>query len=145
MQTRRSLAGVYVIYGKNSEHPVTKTAIIASAPHPENFQYFSIDQEEPVVRPSDKQRRRIIPDIAMQMTMREIDQIVVSADKIEKRVAELSVSMNVIKPHSFQTTILPIPGNNKQNFRYRGPRRPGFGKRRKRIQLRSRKQGSCPY
>jgi iron complex outermembrane receptor protein len=31
------------------------------------------------------------------MKIREIDQIVVSADKIEKRVAELSVSMDIVK------------------------------------------------
>ena len=32
------------------------------------------------------------------MKTREIDQIVVSADKIEKRVAELSVSIDIVKP-----------------------------------------------
>jgi outer membrane receptor protein involved in Fe transport len=37
-------------------------------------------------------------NIELEMKIREIDQIVVSADKIEKRVAELSVSTNIIKP-----------------------------------------------
>ncbi len=37
-------------------------------------------------------------NIGMEMKTLDIDQIVISADKIEKRIAELSVSMDVIKP-----------------------------------------------
>ena len=40
-------------------------------------------------------------DIAMDMDIKELDQIVVSADRTERRVAELTVSMDILKSSDF--------------------------------------------
>ena len=41
----------------------------------------------------------LILNIELEMKILEIDQVVISADKIEERVAELTVSTNIIKPY----------------------------------------------
>ncbi len=93
------LAGVYVIYGKNLGTSSDENGNYSFSASPGKLSVlFRFIGYEPVVRDLQiNSGDSITLDIAMQMTMREIDQIVVSADKIEKRVAELSVSMNVIK------------------------------------------------
>jgi outer membrane cobalamin receptor len=46
----------------------------------------------------------VILDIEMEYDVSEIDQIVVSAGKMEQRVAELTVSVNIIRPEALQVS-----------------------------------------
>lgn len=100
IRTGEPLAGVYVVYGKqrgtisdeNGNFSFTSSERRISV----TFQFIGY---EPVIRELNLIRGEPLRlDIGMEMKLREIDQIVVSADRIEKRVAELSVSMNIVKP-----------------------------------------------
>lgn len=98
--TGEPLAGVYIIYGRQ----------LGTISDEKGFYSFSTTERrvsvsfrfigyEPAIRELNlSQGEPVRLDIGMEMKLREIDQIVVSADRIEKRVAELSVSMNVVKP-----------------------------------------------
>ena len=100
IRTGEPLAGVYVVYGRQ----------LGTTSDEKGFYSFSTSEKrisvsfqfigyEPAVRELNLSRGEpLILDIGMEMKLREIDQIVVSADRIEKRVAELSVSMNIVKP-----------------------------------------------
>jgi outer membrane receptor protein involved in Fe transport len=93
------LAGVYIIYGKhlgttsdeNGLYSIRTSAGKISV----TFQFIGYEPftKDIVIRPNDTTEL----DIRLELKIREIDQIVVSADKIEKRIAELSVSMDIIK------------------------------------------------
>lgn len=93
------LAGVYIIYGKHlgttSDENGSYNIKISPGKLSVTFQligYASVIKEVTVLSGETSEL-----NIELEMKIREIDQIVVSADKIEKKVAELSVSMNVIK------------------------------------------------
>jgi hypothetical protein len=97
--TREPLAGVYVIYGRQLGTTSDEKGLYQFSSSSEKlsiiFQfigYVSVTKEITV-----RSRDTVEMDIELEMKIREIDQIVVSADKIEKRVAELSVSMDIIK------------------------------------------------
>ncbi len=97
--TQEPIAGVYVIYGKN----------LGTASDPMGLYIFkttagkiSITFQSVGYIPVAKDVT--IPDndtlelnIGMEMKVREIDQVVISANKTEQRIAELSVSMDIIK------------------------------------------------
>ena len=98
--TREPLAGVYVVYGRQlgtiSDEKGFYSFITAERRITVSFRFIGY---EPAIREINlSQGEPVRLDIGMEMKLREIDQIVVSADRIEKRVAELSVSMNVVKP-----------------------------------------------
>jgi len=97
--THEPLAGVYVIYGKNLgvttgaegtyfiENVTGKVSI--------TFQfigYLSVTKD--ILVPENGTAEL---DIALETVVREIDQVVVSASRTEQRIAELSVSMDIIK------------------------------------------------
>lgn len=93
------LAGVYIIYGKHlgttSDENGSYNIKISPGKLSVTFQligYASVIKEVTVLSGETSEL-----NIELEMKIREIDQIVVSADKIEKKVAELSVSMDVIK------------------------------------------------
>ena len=98
--SREPLAGVYVLYGKhlgtisdekglyNINTDSEKLSVIFQL-----IGYESVTKELTILA-----NDTLELNIELEMKIREIDQIVVSADKIEKRVAELSVSTNIIKP-----------------------------------------------
>ena len=93
------LPGVYIIYGKHLGTTSDENGLFqintTSGKISVTFQFIGYEPvtKDIVIRPNDTTAL----DIAMEMKIREIDQIVVSADKIEKRVSELSVSMDIIK------------------------------------------------
>lgn len=100
IRTGEPLAGVYVVYGRQlgttSDEKGSYSFKTSEKRISVSFQFIGY---EPVVRELNLSRGEpLILDIGMEMKLREIDQIVVSADRIEKRVAELSVSMNIVKP-----------------------------------------------
>ncbi len=97
--TREPLAGVYVIYGRQMGTTTDEKGLYQFSTTPGKlsitFQFIGYESvtKEILARSNDT----VELDIELEMKIREIDQIVVSADKIEKRVAELSVSMDIIK------------------------------------------------
>jgi len=97
--TGEPLIGVYVIYGRNlgttSDENGFYQIHTSSGKLSITFQFVGY---EPITKEVTIQPDYTLElNIELEMKIREIDQIVVSADKIEKRVAELSVSMDVIK------------------------------------------------
>jgi iron complex outermembrane receptor protein len=99
INSREPLAGVYIIYGKHigttsdekGFYLISTSAWKTSI----TFQFIGYESvtKDLIIRSNDTTEL----NIGLEMKIREIDQIVVSADKIEKRVAELSVSMDVVK------------------------------------------------
>jgi len=96
--TQEPLAGVYIIYGKNLGTTTGQDGNYSFTASPGRIRItFQIIGYETVTK------EVIIPengtvdlDVGMEMKVREIDQIVISANKTEQRIAELSVSMNII-------------------------------------------------
>jgi outer membrane receptor protein involved in Fe transport len=97
--SREPLAGVYIIYGKQlgttSDEKGFYQINTGSGKLSVTFQFIGYEPvtKEITIRSNDT----LELNITLEMKIREIDQIVVSADKIEKRVAELSVSMDIVK------------------------------------------------
>ncbi len=99
INSREPLAGVYIIYGKrigttSDEKGFYFISTIAGKTSI-TFQFVGYESvtKDLVIQSNDTTEL----NVGLEMKIREIDQIVVSADKIEKRVAELSVSMDVVK------------------------------------------------
>jgi outer membrane cobalamin receptor len=97
--TLEPLAGVYIIYGKSLGTTSDENGLYHIATDPGKLSvYFQLIGYETITKEiSIIKNDTVEVDIQMEMKFSEISQIVVSADKIEKRVAELSVSMDVIK------------------------------------------------
>ena len=99
INSREPLAGVYIIYGKHIGTTSDEKGFYFISPIEGKtsitFQFIGYESvtKDIVIRSNDTTEL----NIGLEMKIREIDQIVVSADKIEKRVAELSVSMDVVK------------------------------------------------
>jgi iron complex outermembrane receptor protein len=98
-KTGEPLSGVYVIYGKNMgaiTGPDGTYQFEASAG--KLMVTFKFVGYESVTKEVNVKESEITEnDILLEMNLREIDQIVVSANKTEQKVAELSVSMDIIK------------------------------------------------
>ncbi len=97
--TGEPLAGVYVIYGKNLG---TTTGRDGSFTFRTSGGRISISFQFVGYRPltkeiNVKENETVELNAEMETHIREIDQIVVSANKTEQKIAELSVSMDVIK------------------------------------------------
>ncbi len=98
-ETREPLAGVYVIWGKNLGTTTAEdgTYYIAADSGRLNitFQFVGYETVSKAIflRPGET----VVLDIGISMKIREIDQIVISASRTEQRIAELTVSMDVIK------------------------------------------------
>lgn len=99
-RTGEPLAGVYVVYGRQlgtiSDEKGFYSFSTTERRVSVSFQFIGYEAAIREINSSHGEPVKL--DIGMEMKLREIDQIVVSADRIEKRVAELSVSMNVVKP-----------------------------------------------
>lgn len=97
--TKEPLPGVYVIYGKNQGTTSNEDGFYQISPVSGHvsvtFQFIGYQSVTRDVNISEGDTA--VLDISLEMKVREIDQIVVSADRVEKRIAELSVSMDVIK------------------------------------------------
>jgi iron complex outermembrane receptor protein len=97
--TGEKLADVYVIYGTNQGTTTAKDGSYNfSTPSGKVLISYQLVGYEPVVKEITVIENETVElDIGLIMKVREIDQIVVSANKTEQRVAELSVSMDIIK------------------------------------------------
>jgi len=100
IRTGEALAGVYVVYGRQLGTISDENGYFSFSTSERRISVtFQFIGYESVIRELNLTRGDPLRlDIGMEMKLREIDQIVVSADRIEKRVAELSVSMNIVKP-----------------------------------------------
>jgi len=95
------IIGAYIIYGKHlgtaSDEKGYYNAIINAGKLSVTFQ--SIGYESVTKEVTISANDTLVLNIELAMKILEIDQVVISADKIEKRVAELTVSTNIIKPY----------------------------------------------
>jgi outer membrane cobalamin receptor len=93
------LAGVYVVHGKNigTTTGADGTYFIGNLSGKINITFQFIGYESVTKEIMVGEDEIIELDIGLETSVREIDQIVVSANRTEQRIAELSVSMDIIK------------------------------------------------
>jgi len=100
IQTHEPLSGVYVIYGKNLVDVTdSKGDYLINTPEKELniiFRYIGYRQvsRKVIMTTSDT----TVLDIGLEMEIKEMEQIVVSAERTEQKTAELTVSMDILKP-----------------------------------------------
>ncbi|NLV19946.1 MAG: TonB-dependent receptor [Bacteroidetes bacterium] len=96
--TGERLPGVYVLYGNNkgtvTEADGTYLIRTRAGRLRLSFQYLGYETVEKDITLIEDDTLEL--DISMSTRLREIDQVVVSAGRTEQRIAELSVSMNII-------------------------------------------------
>lgn len=98
--THEALAGVYVIYGRHLGTTSDDNGLFSfkTSAGKKTIVFHLIGygtiSKEIDVSPDDTLRL----DVEMEMKVKEIEQIVVSAGKTEQKIAELTVSLNIIKP-----------------------------------------------
>jgi outer membrane cobalamin receptor len=97
--SRTPLPGVYVIYGKNLGTTTDQDGnyIISDLSGRTRITFQFIGYESVTRETTVNDGDTIELDARLSMKINEIDQVVVSANRIEQRVAELSVSMDIIK------------------------------------------------
>jgi len=97
--TLEPLAGVYVIYGKNLGTTTDTEGFYlirsSSARLTISFQFVGYSTVTEEVTIPDNETVEL--NVGLEMKVREIDQIVISASKNEQKIAELTVSMDIIK------------------------------------------------
>lgn len=93
------LAGVYIIYGKNlgTTSGQDGSFIFSSAPGKISITFRFLGYEPVTKEVNVMDSDTVELNTELEMIVREIDQIVVSAEKREQKIAELSVSMDIIK------------------------------------------------
>ena len=101
--TGESLAGVYIFYGKNlgTTTDLSGNYFIRSDSAKLNLTFRFVGYETVSRTVSLIPNDTVVLNVEMVMKIREIDQIVISADRTEQRIAELTVSMNIIKAGFF--------------------------------------------
>ncbi len=97
--TREPLAGVYIIYGKNLGTTTGQDGNYSFSASARKINVtFQFVGYEPVTKEVNLAENETVElNIDLEMKVREFDQIVISANKTEQRIAELSVSMDIIK------------------------------------------------
>lgn len=97
--TLEPLAGVYVLYGKSLGTTTGQDGYYSIRTSSEKititFQFVGYNSVAKEITIADNDT--IVLDVGLEMKVREIDQIVISASKNEQKIAELSVSMDIIK------------------------------------------------
>lgn len=98
-ETRQPLAGVYVIWGRNLGTTTGDDGSYAITPDSGrvNITFQFIGYETVTKSAFLRSNETIELNVGMTMKLSEIDQIVISASRTEQRIAELTVSMDVIK------------------------------------------------
>jgi outer membrane receptor protein involved in Fe transport len=93
--------GAYIIYGKHLGTSSDENGFYNTNTSPGKLSvtFQSIGYESVTKELTIRANDTLILNIELVMKILEIDQVVISADKIEKRVAELTVSTNIIKPY----------------------------------------------
>jgi len=99
-ETSEPLNGVHVIYGRGLGTSTSGEGEFTLSVRPGNltisFQYVGY---KPITRSIKvKENDTVILNVALETDIYQIDQIVVSADRMEKKASDLTVTMHVIKP-----------------------------------------------
>lgn len=104
--TLEPLTGVYVIYMKNQGTTSDENGLfyLKSDSSQLNLRFQSVGYKSITRSVSVKLNDTTELNIGMDMEIQQIGQIVVSANKTEQRIAELTVSMNLIKSEDFLKT-----------------------------------------
>jgi outer membrane receptor protein involved in Fe transport len=93
------LAGVYVIYGKNLGTTTGQEGFYLFKTVPGkvtiSFQFIGYGSVTEIVTVTENDT--VVMNIGMELKVREIDQIIISANKTEQKIAELTVSMDIVK------------------------------------------------
>jgi hypothetical protein len=99
ISTQEPLAGVYVIYGKALGTTTDKdgTWMIKTDPGPLSISFKFIGYKSLTKQVYIRDGETIELKTGLETETQTIDQIVVSADRIEQKIAELTVSLDVIK------------------------------------------------
>ncbi len=102
--TKEPLAGAYILYGKHlgTTSDSIGLYLIRTALKKLVITFQSIGYEPVTKEVTIRSNDTVELNVSLLMKAKEIDQIVVSANKTEQKIAELTVSMDVIKP-SFLT------------------------------------------
>lgn len=96
--TREPLAGVYIIYGKNIGTTTDQDgnySLSSSGKLTITWQFIGyepVTKDITIIEGSNE-----VLDVSLEMKVKEIDQIVISANRTEQRISELTVSMDIIK------------------------------------------------
>jgi len=106
INTKENLAGVYVIYGKSrgttSDQDGRFTISADTGKMKLVFQYVGYKSVEQTA--SAGKGATVSLEVGMEMEILDIGQIVISANKREQKIAELTVSMDVLKASDFLNT-----------------------------------------
>lgn len=104
--TIEPLNGVYVIYQKNQGTTSDENGnfFFKSDTGRLTFIFQFIGYKSETRSVDLRSNDTIVLNVGLEMELREIGQIVVSANKTEQKVAELTVSVNIIKPSAFLET-----------------------------------------
>jgi iron complex outermembrane receptor protein len=98
--TDEALAGVYVIYGRHLGTTTDENGYFSFTTQTGKqaviFQLIGYGTVSREVNVTQGDTLRL--DVEMELKIKEIEQIVVSAGKTEQKIAELTVSLNIIKP-----------------------------------------------
>jgi outer membrane cobalamin receptor len=105
------LYGVYIIYG-NNQGTTTDTDgsyLIESGPGKSDVTFRFIGYKSAIKSVTITSGDTVELNVGLEMDLREIGQIVVSANRTEQKVAELTVSMDVLKSSDFLKTHITDP------------------------------------
>jgi iron complex outermembrane receptor protein len=102
--TLAPLHGVYVVYEKTGTTTDSNGSYMISTPARELDVTFQFIGYKPVTKHLTLTGDTLKLDVRLETSMQEIGQIVVSANKYEQKISELSVSMDVIKSADFLKT-----------------------------------------
>lgn len=106
ISTREPLAGVYVLYGDNQGTTTGADGIYSIETTIENltltFRFVGYRDEVRNIKVSPGETINL--DVALETGIREIGQIVISANRTEQRISELTVSVDVLKPVDFTSS-----------------------------------------
>lgn len=103
--TRAPIPGAYVIYENNKGTISDENGNFTISTYASSINItFQIIGYKPAVRSVFLQTDTLVLNVGMEMDIREMDQIVVSANKTEQKIAELTVSMAVLKTGDFLNT-----------------------------------------
>jgi outer membrane receptor protein involved in Fe transport len=111
ISTLEPLQGVYIVYGSNQGTTTGADGSFIAKPGTGRSQLtFRLVGYKPVTKTIDLSSTDTLKlDVGMETAIAEISQIVVSASRTEQKIAELTVSMDVLKSSDFLNTHITDP------------------------------------
>jgi outer membrane cobalamin receptor len=111
LQSNEPLPSATIVYGRGqgTTTGIDGTYEIKTEPGHVNLSYRYVGYRSAARTVTLGVHDTIILDVGLEYEVAEIDQIVVSAGKIEQRLSELTVSMNIIRPEVFSESHITDP------------------------------------